>query len=403
MPADAATPPLSGVRVLDLSRYQAGPKAAMMLADLGAEVIRAETPEGERDGGFAGPMQDGFSVYYAVYNRNKKSIGLNLRTADGQQLLRDLVPHLDVIVENFRPGLLDKLGFSYDELAELNPGIVLVSISGYGIDGPDAHRTAFCNVALAGSGYLAVSGEPFSQVHHTGVSIADRLAGVHAAVGALAALAGRAVTGRGGHVDVSLLDAALSMIEFPLSTFLSTGARPPVNGPNRRAGSSPNHVFHAKDGLVLINAPKQDQWERLLKAMGHEGLAGEPLFASAIARQSDEARVAIEGLIDEWIAPLTVEDAQALLIKADVPSAPVREIDAVAADPQLRHRNMIVQVDNPISGAPLYVTGNPVKIVGVEERIGSPALQGEHNGAIYGNLLGYSEQKLEELHSQGII
>ncbi len=149
----------------------------MMLADLGAEVIRVESPAGERDGGFAGPMQDGFSIYYAVYNRNKKSVGLNMRAKEGQQILRELVPHLDVIIENFRPGLLDGLGFSFEELQKLNPKIVLVSISGYGIDGPDAHRTAFCNVALAGSGYLAVSGEPFSQVHHTGVSIADRLAG----------------------------------------------------------------------------------------------------------------------------------------------------------------------------------------------------------------------------------
>ncbi len=193
------------------------------------------------------------------------------------------------------------------------------------------------------------------------------------------------------------------MIEFPLATFLSTGARPPVNGPTRRAGSSPNHVFHAKDGLVLINAPKQDQWERLLGVLGRADLVTDPRFSSAIARQSEEAREAIERLIDEWIAPLGVEEAQALLIDADVPSSPVREIDAVATDPQLLHRNMIVEVENPISGVPLYVTGNPVKIVGVEERIGSPAIQGAHNAEIYGNLLGYSEEKLQDLQSQGII
>jgi crotonobetainyl-CoA:carnitine CoA-transferase CaiB-like acyl-CoA transferase len=404
MPAETPQQlPLTGVRVLDLSRYQAGPKAAMMLADLGAEVIRAESPGGERDGGFAGPMQDGFSIYYAVYNRNKKSVGLNMRTPEGRQILRELVPHLDVIIENFRPGLLDSLGFSFEELQQLNPKVVLVSISGYGMDGPDANRTAFCNVALAGSGYLAVSGEPFSQVHHTGVSIADRLAGVHAAVGALAALTGRAVSGQGAHVDVSLLDAALSMIEFPLATFLSTGQRPPVNGPTRRAGSSPNHVFHAKDGLVLINAPKQDQWERLLRAMDRADLITDPRFSTPILRQSEEARAAIEQLIDVWIAELTVEQAQDVLIDADVPSAPVREIDAVAADPQLRHRNMIVQVENPISGAPLYVTGNPVKLAGVEERITSPVIQGTHNAEIYGTLLGYGEEKLQDLHSRGVI
>ena len=201
-------------------------------------------------------------------------------------LLRELIPHLDIIVENFRPGYLDRLGFSFAELQEINPRVILVSISGYGKDGPYANQTAFCNVALAASGYLAVSGEPTSQVHHTGVSIADRLAGVHGAIGALAALAGRERTGRGEHVDVSLMDAALTMIEFPLATLLMTGRRPPTDAEGRRAGSSPNHVFQAGDGLILINAPKQDQWERLLGAMGREDLVNDARFDSPLKRQT---------------------------------------------------------------------------------------------------------------------
>jgi crotonobetainyl-CoA:carnitine CoA-transferase CaiB-like acyl-CoA transferase len=375
----------------------------MLLADLGAVVIRAENPETERDGGFAGPTQDGYSIYYAVYNRNKKSIGLNLRRPEGRDLLRELVPHLDVIVENFRPGYLDRLGFSFAELQELNPRIVLVSISGYGMDGPSANQTAFCNVALAASGYLDVSGEPFSQVHHTGVSIADRLAGVHAAVGAMAALVGRAATGRGEHVDVSLLDAALTMIEFPLATFLTTGKRPPTDAESRRAGSSPNHIFHARDGLVLINAPKQDQWERLLGVMGRDDLVDDPRFDSPLKRQEGDARKAIEELVQEWMAARSAADAHRALIEADVPAAPVRTIDQVAEEEQLRHRRMIVGVTNPLSGAEMFVTGNPVKLAGVEEPIGPPPAKGEHNREIYSGLLGYDDERIRALGDEKII
>jgi crotonobetainyl-CoA:carnitine CoA-transferase CaiB-like acyl-CoA transferase len=308
-----------------------------------------------------------------------------------------------VIVENFRPGYLDRLGFSYAALSELNPRLVLVSISGYGKDGPSAAQTAFCNVALAASGYLAVSGEPFSQVHHTGVSIADRLAGVHGAVGAMAALVGRATTGRGEHVDVSLMDAALSMIEFPLATFLTTGQRPPEDAEARRAGSSPNHVFHTRDGLVLINAPKQDQWLRLLGLMERDDLAEDPRFATPLKRQENESRKAIEELVGSWLRGLTTADAFQALIGADIPAAPVRGIDEVATDEQLRHRNMILELENPHSGATMFVTGNPVKLGAGEQPITRPPAKGEHNREIYAELLGYDEERITELAAAKVI
>jgi CoA:oxalate CoA-transferase len=375
----------------------------MMLADLGADVIRAESPETDRDGGFAGPMHNGFSVYYAVYNRNKKSIGLNLRRDEGRALLRELLPHVDIVIENFRPGHMDRLGFGFSELQRINPRIILVSISAYGQDGPYANQTAFCNVALAASGYLAVSGEPDSQVHHTGVSIADRLAGVHGAVGALAALAGRERTGEGSHVDVSLMDAALTMIEFPLATLLTTGQRPSTDKEERRAGSSPNHVFQCRDGLILINAPKQDQWERLLLLMGRDDLVDDERFDNPVKRQAREARAPIEELIADWLGPRSVEDAYAALVEADVPAAPVRDIAQVAADPQVRHREMIVDVHNPASGLEMQLTGNPVKLVGRQSTIGPPPEKGEHNEEVYGGWLGLGSERIAELVDQKII
>jgi formyl-CoA transferase len=226
---------------------------------------------------------------------------------------------------------------------------------------------------------------------------------VHAAVGAMAALVGRAETGRGQHVDVSLLDAALTMIEFPLATFLTTGRRPPTDAASRRAGSSPNHIFHARDGLVLINAPKQDQWERLLGLMGRDDLASDPRFDSPLKRQSSEAREAIEELVGAWMATLSADEAHRALVEADVPAAPVRTIDQVAEEPQLRHRRMIVGVENPLSGAEMFVTGNPVKLAGVCEPIGPPPAKGEHNREIYSALLGYDDERIRALADQKII
>jgi crotonobetainyl-CoA:carnitine CoA-transferase CaiB-like acyl-CoA transferase len=193
------------------------------------------------------------------------------------------------------------------------------------------------------------------------------------------------------------------MIEFPLATFLTTGRRPPSDAEGRRAGSSPNHIFHARDGLILINAPKQDQWVRLLRLMGREDLESDPRFDSPLKRQEGEARVAIEELVGAWLGTLTAVEAHRLLVEADVPAAPVRNIDQVAEDAQLRHRRMIVAVENPLSGAEMYVTGNPVKLAGVADEIGRPAAKGEHNAEIYSQWLGYSDDRIRELAAERII
>jgi crotonobetainyl-CoA:carnitine CoA-transferase CaiB-like acyl-CoA transferase len=279
----------------------------------------------------------------------------------------------------------------------------LVSISGYGIGGPYANETAFCNVALAASGYLDVSGDPFSPLHHTGVSVADRLAGVHGAIGALAALAGRSVTGEGRHVDVSLMDAALTMIELPLANFLMTGQRPPRELEGRRAGSSPNHVFKASDGMILINAPKQEQWRRLLGVMGRDDLEDDPRFDSELKRQDNHARIAIEDLIGTWLASRSVAEVYRELVKAAVPAAPVRTIEEVAEDPQVQYRHMIVDVTNPMNGVEMRLTGNPVKLSGMADEVGPVPEQGEHNFEVYGGWLGYERSRIQAMIEERII
>jgi formyl-CoA transferase len=288
-------------------------------------------------------------------------------------------------------------------MRELNPGIVLVSVSAYGQDGPYRDQTAFCNVALAASGYMDVSGDPFSPLHQTGTSIADRLAGIHGAAGALAALVGRAASGQGRHVDVSLMDAALTMIEFPLATYLATGRKPPPDVAGRRAGSSPNQVFHAKDGMVLINTPTQDQWNRLCGVMSRPDLVTDERFNTPLKRQEPAARDAIEALCEAWMATQTVEGAYEALVAADVPAAPVRPLDQVADDAQIRHRRMIHEVRHPVTGLTLRLTGNPIKLSDLPDEIGHPAYPGEHNGEIYGDWLGLDEATIADLAARKII
>ena len=375
----------------------------MLLCDLGAEVIRAENPEGERDGGFAGPMHEGYSVYYAVYNRGKKSIGLNRSHPEGRELFRKLLPHVDVIVENFRPGYLDRLGFSFEAMQAVNPRLILVSISAYGQDGPYADQTGFCNVALAASGYMDVSGDPFSPLHQTGTSIADRLAGLHAASapwppwsdGPPPAGPARGRLAHGRRADHDRVPSGHVSHDRP--------KRPPSDVAQRRAGSSPNQVFRARDGMVQINTPTQDQWLRLLKLMGRDDLAGRPPLRHPPEAPGSGGRRGHRGAgrrLD------THPDRGAGLPRAGGrrrPGGPVRTIDQVAADPQVLHRRMVQAVRHPQSGLEMRLTGNPVKVSGLPDEVGYPATRGEHNHEIYGKWLGLDADTIADLTRRKVI
>jgi crotonobetainyl-CoA:carnitine CoA-transferase CaiB-like acyl-CoA transferase len=199
------------------------------------------------------------------------------------------------------------------------------------------------------------------------------------------------------------MDAALTMIEMPLATLLMTGQRPPASNENRRAGSSPNHVFYTQDGMILINAPKQEQWLRLLHLMGRDDLAQDPRFNTELNRQTNEARIAIEDLIAAWLAPKALQDAYKELVDAAVPAAPVRTIDEVAVDPQVLHRRMIVDVTNPLNGVEMRLTGNPVKVSDMDDVIGPVPEKGQHNTEVYGGWLGYSDERIAELAAAQVI
>ncbi|MBI3980298.1 MAG: CoA transferase [Chloroflexi bacterium] len=393
--------PLAGIRVLDLSRYQAGPRCGMLLADLGAEVIRVEDPIGERDGGFSGPTYQGESIYFAVYNRGKKSITLNLKHPKADRIFTELLSRADVLVENFVPGAMERLGFGYARVHAINSRLIMVSISGFGQDGPYAQMPAFCTIALAWSGYLDVSGDPNSPAHSTGVSIADRLAALNGTIGALAALYERTLSGEGQHVDVSLLDSALTMVEFPLMTYTLTGRRLQESGRNR-AGSAPNYAFHARDGMIQISATRQPFWQRLALAMGQPELADDPRFDSSVKRQQPAAIAEIERIVGDWVRERTVAEAYAMLKKARVPAAPVQTLEQVVDDPQMRHRDMFPEVPHPRGGT-IRVPGLSIKLSRTPGRLGPPPLRGEHNAEVYGDLLGLSSAEIKALEADRVI
>src|SRR2546428_1645292 len=265
---------LDGIRVLELARFQAGPRGGMLLSDLGAEVIKIEPPGGEETRKHP-PLVRGQSVYFTVYNRGKKSVCLDLRNAEGKEVFAALVTKSDVVLENFRPGVMRAMGFDYERLQALNPGIILVSVSGFGQYGPYTDRPAFDPLGQAMSGLMTLTGQPVGQPLGTASSVVDRYTALHATIGTLAALRHRERTGEGQVVDVCLLDSALTMVEIPTSYYLATGAE---------GGEGGRPPYRAKDGWVVVSAAGRDMAARLMRFVGAEA-DDTPMAGSTVRRR----------------------------------------------------------------------------------------------------------------------
>jgi crotonobetainyl-CoA:carnitine CoA-transferase CaiB-like acyl-CoA transferase len=361
---------LDGVRVLELARYQAGPRGGMILSDLGAEVIKIERLGGEETRKNA-PMVRGQSIYFTVYNRGKKSICLDLRNARGKEIFAELVKTADMVLENFRPGTMKAMGFDYERLRELNPGIILVSVSGFGQYGPYTDRPAFDPLGQAMSGLMSLTGKPVGQPLGTASSVVDRYTALHATIGALAALRHRDRTGEGQLVDVCLLDSALTMVEIPTSYYLATG---------EEGGEGGRPPYRAKDGYVVISAVGRDMGARLAQ------------LASGNSREALEA----------WCADKPVETICTALMEIGVPVAPVRTIPEVANDPHLWEREMLVKMEDAVAGE-LYVPGLTVKMSRTPGRVGPVPTPGQHTDEVLARLLGYDGDTLGELRRDGVI
>jgi len=376
---------LEGVRVLELARYQAGPRGGMILSDLGAEVIKIERLGGEETRGNA-PIVRGQSIYFTVYNRGKKSLCLDMRSEAGKAIFTDLVKTADIVLENFRPGTMETMGFAYEQLKAINPRIILVSVSGFGQDGPYRDRPAFDPLGQAMSGLMSLTGQPIGQPIGTASSIIDRTTALHATIGALAALRHRDRTGEGQVVDCCLLDSALTLVEIPTSYYLATG---------EEGGEAGRLPYQAADGHVVISAIGREMAARLFKLVsaGADNTGG-PVNSST---GGDRRK-----MLDDWCARHSVNEICTALMDLGIPVAPVKTIPQVAEDPHLWAREMLVKVDDAVAGE-MYVPGVAMKLSVTPGHVGTVPTPGQHTDEVLSRLLGYDAERLAALRADKVI
>lgn len=390
---------LEGIRVLDLGRVLAAPSAGALLGDMGAEVIKVEQPvKGDDSRNFA-PMVNGVSCYYKNFNRSKKGITLDLKK--GKDVLLDLARISDVLIENFRPGTMEKLGLGYDELKKINPRLIYGSISGFGSTGPYRNRAGYDTMSQAWSGVMSITGWPDKDPVRCGASFGDVIGGLNLVIGVLAALRYRDVTGEGQFVDISLTDGCVVAEASMMQVYLSTGKVPVRNG-NAYTSSAPGGGYRSKDGYVVINGSAPKFWKLLCDTMGRPELVNDPRFETNALRVQN--RVPLDEIVTEWTSSLTTDEVIDKLLPMGFACAPILTLDKVAANEQIAGaRNMFPEIDDPEVGR-MRFTNSAVKLSETPPEIKSPAPKlGQHNAEIYGSLLGYSRERLAELAQNGII
>jgi crotonobetainyl-CoA:carnitine CoA-transferase CaiB-like acyl-CoA transferase len=393
--------PLEGIRVLDLTRVLAGPFCCMLMGDMGAEVVKVERTGRGDDVRDLEPQVGGESLYYLVFNRNKLGITLNFRHSRGPSLLKELVRHTDVLVENFRAGTMEKMGCGYETLKEINPRLVMVSISGFGQDGPLSQFSCYDVIAQAMSGIMDMTGQPDGPPTMAGTFVIDYSTALYAVIGTFGALRARERTGVGQRVDVALLDTAVSFLITAIPEFLLFGKKMTRLG-NRDRYTAPANLFRAKDGRwVYLAAGNDSLFPQLLKAMGQEDVLKDPRFAALEARMAHIEES--EEVLAKWAATKTAEEIVAVVRGAGLPCAKVASIDEVVANPQVRHRGMLVEVEHPTAGK-VPMQGLNIHFSDTPKQIRRPPpLLGQHNEEIYGRWLGLAPSEVARLKADGVI
>jgi crotonobetainyl-CoA:carnitine CoA-transferase CaiB-like acyl-CoA transferase len=385
--------PLTGITVVDLTRVLAGPFCTMLLADMGAEVIKIEDPHGGDDVRSFPPLVDGWSSYFLGLNRNKKSVALDLKSPGGQEALGRLLARADVFVENFRPGGLARLGFGHEAVCTTNPRLIYCSISGYGQTGPRAHLSGYDPVIQAECGLMSITGFPDGPPTRSGIAVTDFLAGLYANQGILLALLHRAQTGTGQHIDIALFDAMLSTLSMPVGIFEATGQDPQRRG-NEHASIAPYEVFEAHNGLIMICAGNDRLWRSLCDVISREDLGVDPRFLTNADRVRHRAELKRE--LQPALGDLTVEDLILRLESKSVPCGRVRSVAEALADPQVGARDMLLTLDVPGVGD-FRVPGNPVKMSKASSGpTMCPPRLGEHTESVLGSL-GYTAKEIDAI------
>ena len=361
--------PLDGTLVIDLTRVLAGPYCTLMLAELGARVIKVERPGYGDDAREVGPFINGKSAYFMSLNRGKQSLVLDLGSADDRPIFEKLLARADVLVENYRPGVLAKHGYGWDQLHARFPRLVLASISGFGQTGPYARRPAFDMVVQAMGGVMSLTGWPDGPPTRVGTSIGDITAGLFGAIGVLAALQERTRTGLGRHVDVAMLDSQVAILENAIARYAATGQVPGPLG-SRHPSIAPFGAFRARDRYLVIAAGHDGMFKRLCEVLGAPELFADARFAGVQQREADDDALGAE--VEKRLAARDAADWLERIAAAGVPCGPIHDVAGVLGDPQVRARHMIVSVDDPVAGQ-LEMPGFPIKLDGREDKTTRPA------------------------------
>ena len=392
--------PLSGLKVIDLSRFIAGPYCTMKLGDMGAEVIKVETPgKGDDSRELGPPFLEGESAYYLSFNRNKKSITLNMREEKAKEILRQLIADADILVENFRIGVTEKMGLTYEDVRKIKEDIIYCSITGYGHNSPYREKPSFDVMVQGEAGLMSITGFPDGPPQRLGVAIADILGGFHAVEGILLALLVKNKTGKGQFIDVSLMDSIIAILTYQAGNYLATGKAPQRVG-NRHPMITPYESFETEDGYVIFAVGNQRLWESFVKTLGREELNSDPRFADMKSRNQNPAE--LKAIIEEITRQQKTEKWVAVMEEAGVPCGRIRTIDQVLTDPHVAAREMVVEKEHPLAG--------PIKLIGVPTKLSltpgdvtlPPPTLGQHTEEILKGL-NYSENDIAGMQEKGII
>ncbi len=376
-----STGPLDGLLVVDLSRVLAGPYCTMVLADLGARVVKVEAPDTGDDARHFGPFSNGKSAYFMSLNRGKESIALDLKAPDDRKIFEALVKKADVLVENYRPGTMDKLGYGWDALRALNPRLVYAAVSGFGHTGPYSRRAAYDMVVQGMGGIMSVTGYPDSGPTRVGTSVGDITAGLFGLGGILAAVIDRQRTGEGMMVDVGMLDCQVAILENAIGRYLADGEIPGPLGA-RHPSITPFEAFRTKDSHIIVAAGNQTLWSKLCEALGRLDLAADPEFETNHLRTQNAAR--LTGEIEKTLVTKSSAEWLTVIGDAGVPCGPINNVAQVVDDPHVRARNMIIRSHDPTAGE-VRMAGNPIKLSQFDdppERPAAPELDADRDAIV---------------------
>ena len=394
------TSPLNGIKVLDLTRVLAGPYATMLLGDLGAEVIKIEQPGTGDEARNFGPFKNGFSLYFMSVNRGKQSVTLNLKTEQGRAIFKQLLDQTDILVENFRPGTMEKLGLDYGTLKSEHPSLIYAACSGFGQTGPYAHQGAYDMIIQGMGGIISITGEPDRPPVRVGTSISDITAALFTTIGILSALHHRNQTGSGQFVDVAMLDSLVAVLENAVVRYFATGEPPKPLGA-RHPAITPFEAFASADGHVIIALGNDTLWTKFCEHVDRQELVSDKRFQTNADRTENHEQ--LFPILSEIMSQRTTDDWIDALGKIGVPCGPINAMDKVVTHPQIQAREMITRVAHQITGE-VQVPGVPIKLSETPGSIDAPApTLGEHTTQVLTGLLKMPPDAVKKLRQDGII